>query len=355
MGDSVNVVLEFLRKNRFSKAEAALRGEISSRPDLNGFLQKNCSEEEDVRVESQSSSLKQREVSQEFIVKEIEVGNGTKSKNGLQKNQGHQVSESSMADLYPWNFTDIDSNANSVSRDNAVLTNNFSDLLISEEKRFGKGSWAASRQNSVLETKLDLSGKHSTSYGTSSAELKPGISQTSDSKASCSYPKDHLLENPWSTSEEATKECSVKTVLPFSHDNQYSSYDCTLGDADDRKDRKKKPGHRDSREGLKEQLVDITRPYSSEVSLVANDHVLDIPPVGDNHREELPRLPPVRLKSEDKLTNLNWEEKADHHGFGGMHNRPMHNSADNTFMIGSFLDVPVGQEINASGMASLYT
>ncbi|KAH0451900.1 hypothetical protein IEQ34_019199 [Dendrobium chrysotoxum] len=350
MGDSVNVVLEFLRKNRFSKAEAALRGEISSRPDLNGFLQKNYSEEEEMRVESKSSALKQGEVSQEFIVKEIEVGNGshgTKGKNGLQKNQGHQVSESSMADLYPWNFTDIGSNANSVSNDNAVLTNNFSDLLISEEKRFGKASWVGSRKNSVLETKLDLTGKQSTSYGAGSVELKPGINQASDSKGCCSYPKDQLLENPWSTSEEATKECSVKTVLPFSYDNQYSSYDCTPGDADDRKDRKKKPSHRDCREGLKEQLVDIIRPYTSEVSL--NDHVLDIPPVGDNHREELPRLPPVRLKSEDKLTNLNWEEKADPHGFGGMHTRAMFNSADNTFMIGSFLDVPVGQEINASG------
>ncbi|KAL0908730.1 hypothetical protein M5K25_023237 [Dendrobium thyrsiflorum] len=350
MGDSVNVVLEFLRKNRFSKAEAALRGEISSRPDLNGFLQKNCSEEEEMRVESKSSALKQGEVSQEFIVKEIEVGNGshgTKGKNGLQKNQGHQFSESSMADLYPWNFTDIDSNANSVSNDNAVLTNNFSDLLISEEKRFGKASWVGNRKNSVLETKLDLTGKQSTSYGAGSVELKPGINQASDSKGCGSYPKDHLLENPWSTSEEATKECSVKTVLPFSYDNQYSSYDCTPGDADDRKDRKKKPSHRDCREGLKEQLVDIIRPYTSEVSL--NDHILDIPPVGDNHREELPRLPPVRLKSEDKLTNLNWEEKADPHGFGGMHTRAMLNSADNTFMIGSFLDVPVGQEINASG------
>ncbi|KAI0494945.1 hypothetical protein KFK09_025091 [Dendrobium nobile] len=350
MGDSVNVVLEFLRKNRFSKAEAALRGEISSRPDLNGFLQKNYTEEEEMRVESKSSVLKQGEVSQEFIVKEIEVGNGshgTKGKNGLQKNQGHQVSESSMADLYPWNFTDIDSNANSVSNDNAVLTNNFSDLLISEEKRFGKASWVGSRKNSVLETKLDLTGKQSTSYGAGSVELKPGINQASDSKGCCSYPKDYLLENPWSTSEEATKECSVKTVLPFSYDNQYSSYDCTPGDADDRKDRKKKPSHRDCREGLKEQLVDIIRPYTSEVSL--NDHVLDIPPVGDNHREELPRLPPVRLKSEDKLTNLNWEEKADPHGFGGMHTRAILSSADNTFMIGSFLDVPVGQEINASG------
>lgn len=352
MGDSVNVVLEFLRKNRFTKAEAALRGEINCRPDLNGFLQKNYSEEEeeDVRAETKSAAVKQREVSQEFIVKEIEVGNGAKSKNGLQKNQDHRVSGASMADLYPWNFSDIGSNANSVSKGNAVLTSNFSDLLISDENKFVQGSRVGGSKHSNIGIKLDLMGKKNTSYIGGTVETKPGNNLSSDSKASCSYPKDHLLENPWSTYEDTSKECSVKTILPFSSGNQYSNYDCSPGDADNRKDRKNKPGHLNSTEGLKEQLADISRPYPLETSQVINSHVLDILPSGDNHREELPRLPPVRLKSEDKLTNINWEEKANHHGSGGMNNRVTHHSGDNTFMIGSFLDVPVGQEISASGV-----
>ncbi|KAK8942055.1 Serine/threonine-protein kinase AFC2 [Platanthera guangdongensis] len=338
MGDSVNVVLEFLRKNRFSKAEAALRGEISCRPDLNGFLQKNYSEDEDLRAESKSATVKHHEVSQEFIVKEIEVGNGTMSKNGIQKNQGHQVTGVSMGDLYPWDSFDIGGNANWVSKGNAGLTNNFSNLLISEENRCGHGS-----KNSSIGTKLDLMGKQSISYSGRAVEIKPGNNQSNVSKASCSYPKDHLLENPWSTYEESSNECSVKTVLPFSCDNQHSSYDSFHGDVVNSKDRKKKPNHHDSAEGLKEQ------PYSLEMSQVINNHSLDIPPAGDNHREELPRLPPVRLKSEDKLTNFNWEEKINHLGSGGMHGRVMHHSGDSNLMIGSFLDVPIGQEISASG------
>ncbi|KAL5683645.1 hypothetical protein ACJX0J_010030, partial [Zea mays] len=42
---------------------------------------------------------------------------------------------------------------------------------------------------------------------------------------------------------------------------------------------------------------------------------------------------------------MNWEEKINHHGSGAKQS-----SADHAFMIGSYLDVPIGQEITSSGM-----
>ena len=42
---------------------------------------------------------------------------------------------------------------------------------------------------------------------------------------------------------------------------------------------------------------------------------------------------------------MNWEVKGNHNGSG-----VKHPSADHAFMIGSYLDVPIGQEITPSGM-----
>jgi hypothetical protein len=65
--------------------------------------------------------------------------------------------------------------------------------------------------------------------------------------------------------------------------------------------------------------------------------------VSDIPKEEFPRLPPVKLKSEDK-PSINWQETFERDG-------PSSKviSADNSYLIGSYLDVPVGQEINSSG------
>ncbi|PKA62777.1 Serine/threonine-protein kinase AFC2 [Apostasia shenzhenica] len=349
MADSVDVVLDFLRKNRFTKAEAALRGELTSRPDLNGVLPKYYSEEE-VKMESRTAAVKQQgevahtvDISQEFIIKEIEVGNGANSKKNLRKKQDHG-NESGSSDLYPWNFTHVDGNAISFSKDNSLLNTNLSDLVISEERRFQQGPQLSNKKNSSMGNKLELQGEQSASYRGVSVELNPGINQACDSKAGCSHPKDHFLENPWSKSDIAIKECSVKNVLPFTSENSSSGYDCAAGDGEDRKNRKKKTSQWDTVEGRKEQLLDSSRHHNSIMPQESDHLSFDIPLYGVSHREELPRLPPVRLKSEDRLSNLNWEENTEQHVVGATHN-----GSDNTFMIGSFLEVPIGQEINASG------
>ena len=53
----------------------------------------------------------------------------------------------------------------------------------------------------------------------------------------------------------------------------------------------------------------------------------------------MPMLRPVKVKSEETLTNNYWEEKG----------AKISNEGSN-FLMGSFLDVPVGREIQSSGM-----
>ncbi|KAJ0570349.1 putative dual-specificity kinase CMGC-DYRK-PRP4 family [Helianthus annuus] len=71
---------------------------------------------------------------------------------------------------------------------------------------------------------------------------------------------------------------------------------------------------------------------------------LAFPVILEKHTEELPRLPPVKLKSDDKLSSITWEEKYQR---GGPGLKPV--NVDSTYFIGSFLDVPIGQEISSSG------
>lgn len=363
MADSVDVVLEFLRKNRFTKAEAALLGELNCRPDLKGSLHRLLSDvkekvREDIGFGGATNSTQQgagtwsREMSREFIVKEIEVGgigNGSESKKGFGSKQGQ---ESGSTDLYPWNFGSANSAADSNLRESVSIASNFAELMISEEPKHRCGLLALEKRDCAVETDSDSSAEQTIlsirSKSKTEIEVKPNVNQISGSKVDHACAKDHLLESLWLKSEEPSKGCSMKSVFPFTVDNASSSYDGASGLRDDRKEPNKKGESSDDREVRKEQIDDVCRPCFSGKSQESieqkNTKSFDLPHIGENHREELPRLPPVRLKSEDKLVNLHWEEKVDQQASGMKLSGP-----DNTFMIGSFLDVPIGQDINSSG------
>ncbi|KAJ0987550.1 hypothetical protein J5N97_005906 [Dioscorea zingiberensis] len=266
MSDSVDVVLDFLKRNRFTRAEAALRGELSGRPELNGSADRALPELKLEAEEAAEGRSRSGEISKEFIVKEIEVG---KIGNGSKKT-GESSNAATVADLYP----------------------SFSELMISEQPK----------------------------------EMRRGMNQKSEFKES-------LLDNLWAKEEDGLKFCPVKTVFPFSGGSASS-----LSGFNEMEERKKKAAGSDVREVSKECSIDGRSRGSSERKSVVGGFEMS------NHREEFPRLPPVRLKSEEKLVNLGWEEKAEHHGSGSKLS-----NADSGFMIGSFLDVPVGQEINFSG------
>jgi len=341
MTDSVDVVLEFLRKNRFTKAEAALRGEITIRSDLDESSEKNLSKErKELREESrpatnsgqQDAGIKSSKISQEFIIKDVEVGragNGSDNKKGI----GNQGAGSSLTDLYPWSSSPVDSAPYYISKDTGSLANNLSDIMISEQPKYWPGQLGLNKRKPVG-TKPDFLSDPSSTYS--------GSNEKGDSK-------DCFMENPWSKREEMSKECSVKTVLPLSSNNATTSYDGTPGNRVDRMERKN-PEHNIS-VATKEQRDDVGMSYISGVSQESMDQKntrnFDMPLIAENHTEDLPRLPHVRLKSIDKLVNMNWEEKSDLHGSG-----MKQSSADNAFLIGSFLDVPVGQDINTTGIAA---
>ncbi|KAK1301628.1 Serine/threonine-protein kinase AFC2 [Acorus calamus] len=244
MAESVEEILEFLRRNKFTRAEAALRGELGSRSDLKGPVPKP---EEGLKVaKSGRGPVKQGgDASRELIVKEIECGT---------------VNASVATDLYPWNFGGAD---------------DFMEILISEQPRH------------LRKVKSEAPDNPWSSSKNGDEQPVPPVASSS-----CS--------GPW-------KEFSVvKTVFP------------AIDDA--KKDRKKRT------EAVECPEVDLP-------SVVV-----------ENNKQELPRLAPVKLKSEDKQLSVHWEEKNERHGLR------ISGTEDNAFSIGAFLDVPIGQEINSTGV-----
>lgn len=359
MANSVDVVLDFLRRNRFTKAEAALRGELSSRPDLNGSLRECLSIEKEEAREASIAAANARKVgatshsgdsSKELIIKEVEVrsiGNGSGSKKGVVLDQGIGSS-----DLYPWNYCSIDGPADPLSKDTDKITDNFSGLFVSGRRKYWSGPIVLDKRDVAVATEPDFFMEQRSSCirgtGKSKVEVDPVISQMGEYGASGSYSKDNLLDDSWLKCEVTSKDSSVKTVFPYSGRDALTSYDGSLVCSDDGKERRKKIESIDIGEAANEQLDNVSRPFQSWKSQERSEQKfirsfnlsLDV----GNHKEELPQLPPVKLKSEDKPVTISWEEKSDHHG---LDIKPL--DADNTFSMGSFLDVPVGQEINLSG------
>ncbi|WOL09378.1 hypothetical protein Cni_G18131 [Canna indica] len=360
MADSVDVVLQFLRKNRFSNAEAALRAELNARPDLNGFLQKHLEEEKAALAGSAgtacSMSPPNGDLVSEFVVKEVEVGgvgNASKSKKNSSYNQGQ---ESHPADLYPWHTSSTSSTSNSVRNERSIpeVVNNFSDLLSYKEPKHRPVSSVLEKKDCAVSTEPDLLVEQiRVPYGRgkikAEVEMVPEIDLIVDHEDNNAFPEEHFLDKLWSKREDPSTGCSVKTVIPFPAYNTSSSCE---GRADHRKESKKKAESNGIKEAVKEQADVMSRSHfslkSQEYPKTKESKIFDPPFIGENHREELPRLPPVRLKSEDKLVNIHWDEKAGHHA-----SEIRLSNADNTFLIGSFLDVPVGQEINSSGDESI--
>ncbi|KAF3972344.1 hypothetical protein ACB098_04G062300 [Castanea mollissima] len=395
--NSVDVILEFLQRNRFTRAEAALRSELSNHPDLNGLLQKltigdkdkssGIMVEEDngekLVVESQGSSRDSREVSKELIVKEIECGtgrNGSESKwknaaSTADRNKNNEVagtsdknfsflkgSEDTVLDLYSWKFNPSNGPAGAYQNDGGSSTNtsSFSELQISEQPRYRTSDVPDAgkvpvKPRSEEPTNLWLG---STSKGI--GEAKHERIQTSEPKepvqqhkTSSTYFIGNISDNPWSRSEDPTnsssdtwKDCSVKTLFPFSKGDVSISYDNAV--VVDKKEGKKKSEMSDIRAAIKDQVDEVGRALyfgkSQGVPEQKTISSLSFPLASENQKEEFPRLPPVKLKSEDKSLSVNWEEKFERDGPAAKLT-----SADNPLLIGSYLDVPVGQEINSAG------
>ncbi|KAI3972474.1 hypothetical protein MKW92_053762 [Papaver armeniacum] len=368
MGENLDVILDFLRRNRFTRAEAALLGELTNRSDSKGSLHNPNSEErnsaaypldedkEEKRVMKRTGSRNSSEVSKELIIKEIEYSeNGSESKwkttfagernkpnESIEKSL--QGSEGTSEDLYSWKLSPTNGPIDLLQKDSVNTVNKFSELQITEQSKYLSVIDSQSIDQKVLwqgsSSKPDLELKREQNKGSNRKKVDQG-SKT-----------DNLTENPWSKTDETTKsssdqwkECSVKTVFPFPKGDSLPNYDTIVSFGDTRKEGKRKLENNDIRMAIKEEVDEIGRSlfFRNTQGGLEDKSIgtLDLTLMTEHHKEELPRLPPVKLKSEDKPVNVHWEEKFDR--------QPKFSSADNTFMIGSFLDVPVGQEINSSG------
>ncbi|KZV40303.1 hypothetical protein F511_18032 [Dorcoceras hygrometricum] len=406
MADSnpVDGILEFLRRNKFGKAEAALRSELSKRPDLNGFLQKlthndtepvgRSGEEANAAkvVEEDRKALSYRhggevlddrkilsgvEASGEVIVKEVECGTWKNASENKWKSCGSNVGERSkvgefvensdknftfsksgdvaVLDSCSWNYRKNNGPVPSYINDgDSASENNFvgfqvtgKTLLNSAEaleschvnSKSGEDCLASekgvSRAGSFSDSNIEMRHKRS-----EKSELKEF-----DQREPCiTSSKNDSVDNSWSKSDVSV-HLPFKTVFPFSREGTSTSYDCPVSSVD-RKEEKRKVEPNDSRTAIKEQVDEVGRPLYF-VKTQGEPKVFDeleFQLASENRKEELPRLPPVRLKSEDKSFNIHWEEKYEHDDSDAKIL-----NADNNYLIGSFLDVPIGQDVNPSG------
>lgn len=410
MGDSnsVDVILEFLRKNKFTRAEAALRNELNNRPDLNGVLQKLTIEDKELSQSSEganrgkattetpgttfpssedvykeTSSRSSGEISKELIVKEIECGTGRNGSDCNWKNVQEQkkVNESvgtsdknfsfansseDTIDLYSWKYTPVNGPVTSYQNEGGTTgTIDLSGLVRSGKSKLNSSEvFDSSKTHAKYEEDVSFSEKRTSWPGSTSkdtVEPKHDNSRTIELKevdhqiklsGACS--KDAIINNPWSKSDEFMhpssepwKDCTVKTVFPFPKGDVSTSYDHDISSTD-KKEGKRKTEVSDVRAAIKEQVDEVGRALflgKTQGSEPKEFSCLGFSFVSESQKEGFPRLPPVRLKSEEKSFSIPWEEKFER---GGPASRI--SNADDTYFIGSFLDVPIGQDLTGSGL-----
>ncbi|KAG4941929.1 hypothetical protein GYH30_045732 [Glycine max] len=393
--NSVEVILDFLKRNRFTRAEAALRSELSNCSDLNGFLQKLTLDEKNLHdglqndkgkpvVENQGlDSRDSVEVSKELIVKEIECGTGTsnaaESKWKIvaptgERNKSNEVvgtsdknftfsksSEDSVLDMYSWKFNASNGPVELYQNDGGSRPNNALKAPVSQQSKY-QTSEALDATNSNVKSKeennvpAEKTSLWIGSSGKASTEPKYDLMQSKEPreldrqfKFNASSLKENLTDNVLSRTDENVnsstdpwKDCSVKTVFPFSKGDMSTSYNGST--YSDRKEEKRRAENSDVRASIKEQVDEVGRAlYLGK--LQGSSDSLSFPLAPENQKEEFPRLPPVKIKSEDKPLTFNWGEKFECDGLS-----VKLAGADNTLLIGSYLDVPIGQEIKTTGV-----
>uniref|UniRef100_A0A1J3JHR6 Dual specificity protein kinase pom1 n=1 Tax=Noccaea caerulescens TaxID=107243 RepID=A0A1J3JHR6_NOCCA len=367
---SVDGILEFLKRNRFSKAEEALRNELNNRSDLNGFLQNLTLEEKDSDESGATSNeLRRRsgsgdsEVSKELIVKEIDFGTGTngsviKWENGEKPSKKETIASSETSFTFSKNSGDAAAAPDARSY-KFTSGNGTSDIYPNVDDISGS-SLVADIDKKIVETGEDIvffGNKSSTSWSGNASKGNSG------SKVSEANEIDRLIENfgkhesfmgssrlraenVADTTSENWKECSVKTLFQSSRGDASTSNN--LVTSTDKREGKKKAEVSDVRAAIKEQESEVARALFFGKSQSSFDDKsissLGFPLVYDTRKEEFPRLPPVKLKSEENPLSLYCEEKFERDGSG-----PRLINDDEALLIGSYLDVPIGQEISSSG------
>ena len=357
---SVDGILEFLKKNRFSKAEEALRNELNNNnnpSDLNRFLENLSLEDKDSSKGSKpKASSQDSQVSNELIVKEIDCGignNGSVIKCGIGEKPSKKVISREMS------FTFSENSGDAADARSCKLTTSGKGILdpyrstddVSGSSVVDPYSLEQSRHidKKIVETGEDIVffGNKTTSWsGNATSKGNSGSTVNEiDRPIEKSYSTRLRTEDVADTTSENLKESSVKTSRGDDASTSYSKVTSS-----DKRDGKKKAAAdiNDVRAAIKEQESEVARAlfFGKTQSTFDDKNVssLGFPLVYDARKEEFPRLPPVKLKSEDNPLSLYCEEKFERDGSGS---RPI--SDGESLLIGSYLDVPIGQEISSSG------
>ncbi|VFR01629.1 unnamed protein product [Cuscuta campestris] len=354
---SVDVILEFLRRNKFTRAESALLSELSSRPDVIGVLQKHALEDngfnqpleesngwkaggESMGTNGRSSGLIDKEISSRSsrgTSKELMAnGQDCKLKNIVNAGEQNKTNELHLQKFNPNPSPLIFHQSDGGS----LVGNTFMGFPVS-----GKAMPNASDgHDSGKDT--DLCREDGSGF---SKEIRTWPGSTSKTTLETKQEKSQhseVKEVDQSQKKPRSKDCMVKTVFPLSKGDT-STYDLNTV-VGDKKEGKRQPVISDIKTAVKEQGDEIERASYLGRTLGSEPKDLscfDFPFASTgNQKEELPRLPPVRLKSEDNSFNINWVEKFERDGIDSR----IANS-DKPYHIGSFLDVPVGQETNQLG------
>ncbi|KAI3706039.1 hypothetical protein L1987_76292 [Smallanthus sonchifolius] len=338
---SVSVILEFLKSNKFSKAEAALRRDIGNRTDLDGFMQ-------DLKLEQgRSSQISDVASKEDFVVKVMEYGTARNGSDGKVTNvafvkeksragepigtkdnnyRSFNNSDETVLDLYSRNFSSSNGSVDLYQNDASIKSNDVKESQVSSQSKIHPFELADTASRVLKQQRVESVDK----------VIEPKEFNEINPVTGAVY-KDDFVDSPWLkndefkyTSSELWKDCSVKTIFPFPKGDASTSYDT------------------DIRAAIKEQVDEAGRALYFATTQRNNESKsvsgLGFPVISEKHKEELPRLPHVKLKSDDKSSSIAWEEKYQRDGFGS---KPI--NVDSTYLIGSFLDVPIGQEISSSG------
>uniref|UniRef100_A0A7N0VGY7 Protein kinase domain-containing protein n=1 Tax=Kalanchoe fedtschenkoi TaxID=63787 RepID=A0A7N0VGY7_KALFE len=390
---SIDFIFEFLRRNNFTKAEAALISELSNRPDLNGIIRKVSLEDRHFDVErNEANHNKSRpwtqqlatrggnEAWKEHIVKEIEYGswsngpvsnaNGTSSQREWdnstttsEKDFNFTKShEGTVLDLYSSDPHGSNGTVGPLRTGDGTKGNKASELHPAEHEKLlvvegGDAGKGGVKQTENIRLPNGFSWQGSANEADVGCKYQRSLTSGSNHldepyKLGSVFPKDKYALEPRSRSKNVThesddfqKELIIRTE--FSKGEVSTCHKITVSSEDKRKE-KQATEVNDARLMIKEQIDEVGRALYLRASQGVHDHSSvssEFSLTFGNQKEDFPPLPPVRLKSEEKLLSTNWEEKLKHDEPGV---KLM--SDGDSFHIGSFLDVPFGQDVNTPGV-----
>ncbi|XP_018489282.2 uncharacterized protein LOC108859877 [Raphanus sativus] len=313
---SIESILEFLRKNRFMRAEAALISELSNN--------KNSS--------SNGVFDKKKQVSDEFVVKEIQCGGAAAGATEKSHHHHHTMNDVSVQTTQsPSAAAAANNNNNSFWEDRFT----FSDSLVDTEldllppwNHTDAEVYSIDPTTTIRSFVNPLSHHEKVNKSNKVAVEEDIFSHYDHAKASQSLGVDSIQEGfITTTSSDQWKDCSVTTVYSLSKGGSTSSKDIGVPVLDKRQGKKKVAA-------ASEQEDDVETALYLGKSHSGYDEVKNLSGFAFS-------LPHVRIKSEDKSMNYTSEER------DVLDEKLI--STENGFLIGSYLDVPIGQEIHSSG------